>query len=121
MLQMHLRLVFRCQQALGTLPFVRLWNRYDEFAWRGADPFGFGSQPSMWRTILVYIMAILFLPLTGIPAILAVPILWPFVGLNKVRTFQSGPWAPSPRPPRGPAPLEVLHLPARPRIHSLPI
>mmetsp|Transcript_64585 Transcript_64585/g.154100 ORF Transcript_64585/g.154100 Transcript_64585/m.154100 type:complete len:301 (+) Transcript_64585:54-956(+) len=43
------------------------------------------SEPSMWRTILVYIMAILFLPLTGIPAILAVPILWPFVGLNKAQ------------------------------------
>jgi hypothetical protein len=38
----------------------------------------------MFRTILVYFMTILFVPLTGIPAILGVPLLWPFVGLSKV-------------------------------------
>ena len=51
-------------------------------------------QPSLWRTILVYFMAILWLPLTGIPAILAVPILWPFVGLSKVRALRHCPWCP---------------------------
>jgi hypothetical protein len=33
---------------------------------------------------LVYFMTILFVPLTGIPAILGVPLLWPIVGLSKV-------------------------------------